>query len=120
RPRARRRRDEDEDSDDDDRPRRRRRRDEEEDEEEGGGLIPTKNRPALIGYYLGFLGLLPVIGVFLGPVVVVLGFIGLSRARQDPHAGGGVHAAVAVIFGLCDVFLCGPLWFAAWYVQFKL
>jgi hypothetical protein len=114
RPRARRRRDEDDDYDDeDDRPRRRR-----DDDEEGdttGGLIPYKNRPALIGYYCGFLGLLPVLGLVLGPAAVVLGIMGLARARANPRVHGTAHAVVAIILGLSGFFLCSPVWlFIGW------
>ncbi|MFO0935500.1 MAG: DUF4190 domain-containing protein [Gemmataceae bacterium] len=90
-----------EDDDDDDRPRNRRRRRRDDDEEETGdatgGLIPYKNAMALLAYYFGIFGFfLPIIG---GIIPVILGFKGLSYAKQHPKARGQVHAIIGIIAG---------------------
>jgi len=65
-------------------------------------LIPYRNVPALVGYYCGVFALLPFLGLVLGLAAFVLGIIGLRVARQNPAAGGKVHAWVGIILGgLC-------------------
>ena len=98
RPRSGRPRDEDDDLDD--RPRRRRRRDEDDDEEDAtGGLIPYKNGKALASYYCGVFSLIPCFGAILGPIAIVLGFLGYSYANTNPRAAGKVHAVVGIVLG---------------------
>jgi len=63
------------------------------------GLIPYKNVPALVGYYLAVFALIPCVGVPLGIAAVVLGLVGIVRAQVHPEARGKVHAWFAVIFG---------------------
>ncbi|KKM00141.1 hypothetical protein LCGC14_1807420, partial [marine sediment metagenome] len=74
-----------------------------------GGLIPYKNVPALVGYYLGVFSLIPCIGILLGPVAVVLGILGLRRARLHPEARGKVHAWVAIVLGCLALIVYGSL-----------
>lgn len=62
-------------------------------------MIPTRNKPALIGYYLGVLALIPPIGWFFGIPAFVLGLRGLRLAREHPEVRGGGHAWFAVIAG---------------------
>ena len=59
-------------------------------------IIPVKNPPALIAYYLGLFSLLPLLGLPLGIAAVVLGIIGLRKLRQTPQAKGIVHAWVGI------------------------
>lgn len=87
------------DDDFDDEPRRRRR----DDEEEGdvtGGLIPYKNGKALASYYCGVFSLIPCLGAILGPIALILGFLGFSYANKHPKASGKAHAIVGIILGL--------------------
>lgn len=64
-----------------------------------GGIIPYKNAPALIGYYLGIFSLLPFIGIPLGIIAFILGILGLKKSKTNPHVKGKVHAYVALICG---------------------
>ncbi|MGH7200611.1 MAG: DUF4190 domain-containing protein [Planctomycetaceae bacterium] len=64
-----------------------------------GGLIPYKNGAALAAYYLGIFSLIPVVGILLGIPAVILGIVGLKRARENPHVKGGVHAWVGIVMG---------------------
>lgn len=105
----------DDEDDEDDRPIRRRRRggegDEDDNEEDDGprrrrregdatgGLIPYKNAKALAAYYCAIFSLIPCVGAVLGPIAVVLGFLGLKHANQYPEASGKAHAYVGVILG---------------------
>jgi hypothetical protein len=64
-----------------------------------GGLIPYRNVPALVAYYLGVFSLIPCVGLGLGIAAVVLGALGLSKAARQPQAKGKVHAWVGIILG---------------------
>jgi hypothetical protein len=91
------RRDDDDDFDDEPRVRRR------DDEEEGdvtGGLIPYKNGKALASYYCGVFSLIPCFGAILGPIAIILGFLGFSYANKHPKAAGKAHAIVGIVLGL--------------------
>lgn len=65
-----------------------------------GGLIPYKNPKALIAYYTGIIGLLPVIGLPLSVAAVVLGIMGLKARKRQPAIKGSVHAWIGIVFGL--------------------
>jgi hypothetical protein len=65
-----------------------------------GRMVPTGNKPALVGYYFAIASALPTVGVFCVPVAVVCGIVGVRRVRQHPEARGGGHAWFAIIGGL--------------------
>lgn len=65
-------------------------------------IIPYKNPPALVSYYLGVFSLVPFVGIVLGIAAVILGLIGLRAARANPASGGKVHAWIGIVLGgLC-------------------
>ncbi|MFI4881270.1 MAG: hypothetical protein ACIAQU_01660 [Phycisphaerales bacterium JB064] len=64
-----------------------------------GGVIPYKNPAALIAYYLGIVGLFPVLGLPLAIAAFILGFVGLSRRKKKMAYGGLVHAWVGIVLG---------------------
>ena len=58
-----------------------------------GGLIPYKNAPALISYYLGlFSPIFPPLGI----ASLVLGIIGLKKRKENPQIKGTAHAWVGI------------------------
>lgn len=61
------------------------------------GLIPYKNPPALIAYYLGLFSLLPCFP--LGIAAFILGIIGLKNVKKNPEVSGTVHAWIGIIMG---------------------
>jgi hypothetical protein len=96
--------------DEEDRPRRRRpRREDEEDDDIArrirkpsdptGGLIPYRNPQALMAYYCGVFSLIPCLGILLGPVALILGFLGLGYVKKHETAGGTAHAIVGIVLG---------------------
>jgi hypothetical protein len=110
----------DPDEDDDDRPRRRRSRDDDDDDrprrsKDDGGVsyvIPYKNVPALISYYVGVFGLILCIlgglSLFSGVTAIVLGIMGMMRASKNPQAHGRGHAITGMILGGVQVLAaCG-------------
>ena len=64
-----------------------------------GGVIPYKNVPSLIGYYLAVFSLIPILGLLLGPAAVILGIIGFRGYLRKPEKRGHIHAWVAIILG---------------------
>tara|TARA_B100000029_G_scaffold469843_1_gene508081 strand:+ start:1850 stop:2212 length:363 start_codon:yes stop_codon:yes gene_type:complete len=71
-------------------------------QEEGdatGGIIPYKNQPALVAYYLGLFSLLPCIGVVLAIPAFILGIMGLKKRKENPAVKGSVHAWIGIIMG---------------------
>ena len=88
-------------------PRKRARPQYEEDDYEGrdateevvSTVIPYKNPKALIAYYLGIFGLIPCLGLILGPAAIVLGILGLRYKAKYPEAKGTAHAIVGLVLG---------------------
>ena len=62
-------------------------------------MIPTQNKPALIGYYCGVFGLIPFIGFPLAVTAIILGIIGLSLYKRQPTPGAQGHAITAIVLG---------------------
>jgi Domain of unknown function (DUF4190) len=81
-------------------------------------IVPYRNGPALAAYYTGVFGLIPLLGFLLGPIALILGIVGLVKARKDPKAHGTGHAVAGILLGVIDPLL----WIAVWYlfVQDKL
>lgn len=63
-------------------------------------VIPTRNQPALLGYYYSIFGLLPVIGLVLAPIAISYGLIGLDRGNRLPRNIGYGHALFATVAGI--------------------
>jgi hypothetical protein len=62
-------------------------------------VIPYRNVPALVAYYLAVFSLLPCIGALLGLIALILGVKGLRLARENPDAKGRVHAWIGIVVG---------------------
>jgi hypothetical protein len=68
-------------------------------------VIPYKNVPALVAYYLGvfsFSACIPVLGIVgvgMGIAALILGIRGLKVAAANPQAHGRVHAWIGIIGG---------------------
>ncbi len=71
-------------------------------------IVPYRNMPALLSYYLGVFSLsalipiLGVVGVGMAIVAFVLGLKGRRLAKDHPETKGIAHAWVGI--------LCGALW----------
>jgi len=72
-----------------------------------GGLIPYKNKQALIGYYMAFGGLIagciPLIGIPYAGATIWLGIKGLKNVKENPNVKGTAHAWVAIILGAIEL-----------------
>jgi hypothetical protein len=75
------------------------------DEENGeqASYIPYENPKALAAYYLGIFAMVPILGLLLAPCAIVLGILGLRKARTNPQIKGGVHAAIGVTLGVLSL-----------------
>jgi hypothetical protein len=104
------RRDEDYDDDDDrEPPPRPRRRDDDDDDDYGdesespvSTIIPYKNGMALGAYYCGVFGLIPCLGLILGPIAFILGILGIIYQKKHPEAKGKGHAIAGVVLSFLD------------------
>jgi hypothetical protein len=68
-------------------------------------VIPTRNQPALLGYYYAIFGLLPIIGLFLAPAAIAYGIIGLDRGNRLPRHIGYGHALFATVTGIIGAII---------------
>src|SRR5262249_14532371 len=68
-------------------------------------VIPYKNPKALIAYYLGIFGLIPCLGLILGPAAIVLGILGLRYKAKYPEAKGTAHAIVGLVLGSLEALV---------------
>lgn len=71
-------------------------------------MIPVNNKPALIGYYVGFAALIPLCGCAFSIPAIILGVIGLIQAGKI-NGEGKVHAIVAIVLGVGTMVVYGPL-----------
>ncbi len=68
-----------------------------------GGLIPYKNKPALVGYYVSIASLIGLVvapvGVIAGVAAIWLGVSGLRVYKSEPFRRGAAHAWIAIVLG---------------------
>ena len=69
-----------------------------------GGIIPYKNKAALIAYYCGVFSVIPCFPI--GLAGLVLGIMGLKHAKEHPASRGKAHAWIGIVAG----GLFGILW----------
>jgi hypothetical protein len=63
------------------------------------GIIPYRNPPALVGYYISVVSLIPGFALAFGPIAIILGIVGLRKHKTDPRVKGTAHAIVAIGLG---------------------
>jgi hypothetical protein len=62
-------------------------------------FIPYKNPKSLVAYYCGVFGLIPCLGLILGPIALIFGILAWKYSNRHPTAGGLGHAITGVILG---------------------
>jgi hypothetical protein len=71
-------------------------------------VIPVPaNKKALVAFKLAIYGLIPVIGLLLGPLAVAIGLLGWRHYRIFPKDRGIGHAIGAVILGSLELLTNG-------------
>ena len=68
-----------------------------------GDFTPRRNPAAVKSYAFSLYGLVPVLGLILGPIAIVLGILGHRRHRRDPSIKGRNFAAAGIIIGSLTV-----------------
>lgn len=82
-------------------------------------VIPTKNKQALMGYYISVFSLIPMFGLGLGPIAIWRGIRGWKAIEAQPELPGKAHAIVAVTLGtITTVMNWGALIMILWMVRF--
>jgi hypothetical protein len=78
-----------------------------------GGPVPPVpvNRPARLAFYLGLFSIIPCLGFLPGLAAVIMGIVGLMRARTVPDPKGPVRAWIGIMVG--GLFAAGWLALAA-------
>ena len=64
--------------------------------------LPVGNPPARVAYICAVVGLIPGLGLLLGPPALILGVIGRRRALRDELRRGLGHAYVSRIAGAVE------------------
>ena len=62
-------------------------------------IMPTSNPASLWAYYLGWLALIPGLGLVLGPFALACGVRGVRAANERPEIEGKGHAIVGLVLG---------------------
>jgi hypothetical protein len=68
-------------------------------------VIPTKNPPALISYYMGIFSIMPILGAALGVVAIVFGVNGVRKLKEEPNLPGKTHAYVGMGCGTLGLLI---------------
>jgi hypothetical protein len=72
-------------------------------------IIPAKNPQSLIAYYLGFLSLLPFIGLPFTLPAIICGILALKALSRNPEIEGGGHAWVGIVLAVISIMLWGGI-----------
>jgi hypothetical protein len=67
-----------------------------------GDSSPRQNPLAQHAYRLSWRGIIPPLGMLVGPVAVVLGVVALRRYWANPKVQGYAQARTAIILGLLE------------------
>lgn len=66
-------------------------------------LIPTKNKPALLSYYFGIAGLVPILGLLFSILAIVYGKKGLKIYSTNPTPGAKGHSITGMVLGIIQL-----------------
>jgi hypothetical protein len=68
-------------------------------------FIPTKNKSALLAYYFGIFGIIPIIGLPFAIAAIVLGYKGMALYKSNPTPGAKGHAMTGLVLGWVSIAL---------------
>lgn len=65
-------------------------------------FLPPGNPNARRAYLCAVVGIVPPLGLLLGPFALVFGYLGFRFAKTDPESRGLGHAFLSMILGLLE------------------
>jgi len=68
-----------------------------------GPKLPLKNPRALSAFRCGVYGLIPFVGLLLGPLAVLFGILGLRHVKSNPADKGASHAIAGIVLGAMEL-----------------
>jgi hypothetical protein len=74
-------------------------------------IVPYRNLPALIGYYVGVAALIPFLSFVLAPIAILLGVYGIVYGVQNPRAKAPGHSITAIVLSLIGLVGTGVMIF---------
>jgi hypothetical protein len=72
------------------------------------------NRTAVIAYRCAAYGLLPGIGLLLGPLAILFGIVGYRRFKAAPASRGASHSVAAIVLGSMELLSNGAGFIFLW------
>jgi hypothetical protein len=74
-------------------------------------FLPLTNPRARYAYISALVGLVPVLGLVMGPVAMLFGWLGVRYAKGLPNKDGLGHSVVSIILGFLEfAAAAGGLW----------
>jgi hypothetical protein len=68
---------------------------------------PPNNAKALAAYRCALYGLIPVLGLLMGPLALALGILGWRHFRKVPDDRGAGHAVTGIVLGTLELLSNG-------------
>ena len=68
-----------------------------------GDFTPRRNPAAVYAYRVAMVGLIPLLGIVLGPAAIALGVLARIRRRRQPEIEGVNFANAAIVIGMFDL-----------------
>jgi hypothetical protein len=70
-------------------------------------FLPQGNPRARIAYLCAVIGLIPVVGLLLGPPAVIFGRLGYLDAKKEPDHKGIGHSCASMVLGILETVANG-------------
>jgi hypothetical protein len=70
-------------------------------------FLPQGNPRARTAYLCAIIGLIPGVGLLLGPPAIIFGRLGYIAAKKDPETKGIGHSYISVILGIFEIIASG-------------
>jgi len=65
-------------------------------------FLPERNPPARKAYIFAIAGIIPVLGMLLGPPAILFGWLGIKKAKTIEDRNGYGHAIVSILLGVLE------------------
>lgn len=68
-----------------------------------GRIVPLRNPDALLGYYLGAISFIPILGLVVVYFAFRKGLSGIRKAKGNPSVPGLIHGWIAIVQGCLSI-----------------